>query len=293
MSSAAAEPTGRAGPGASVEVEGLSFSYGPGGHRLADVSLQVRAGELCTLLGPNGAGKTTLLRCILGLLRPQQGSIRLLGRELGSLSPRELARLVAYVPQASSTPFPFTALEMAVMGRTPHVGTMASPSAADRRIALAQLEALGIGHLAGRPFPLLSGGERQLTLLARALVQEAEILVLDEPTASLDYGNEVRFLDVTAGLTGQGRAVLMTTHQPSHALTHASRAVLMSSGAIVAAGPPAQVLTAERLSALYGVSVHVAEVPLPGPAGGTQLTCFPLPAAGAAGGGGTQPPDPD
>lgn len=260
----------------SVEIDGVYFSYGRGGHRLVDVSLAVRAGEVCCLLGPNGAGKTTLLRCILGLLAPAGGVIRVGGRDIRRLSARKLALLVAYVPQSTSTPFPFTALEMAVMGRTPHVGATAAPSAADRRAALAELDRLGVGHLAHRPFPGLSGGERQLVLLARALVQQAPVLILDEPTSALDYGNEVRFLDLVADLVGDHRAVLMTTHQPAHALTHADRAVLMREGTIIADGLAEQVLTSQRLTNLYGVRIHVAQVPLPELDGDTQLTCFPI-----------------
>jgi iron complex transport system ATP-binding protein len=260
----------------SVEIEGLSFAYGRGGHRLVDVSLELRAGEVCCLLGPNGAGKTTLLRCILGLLKPAGGVIRVAGRDVTHVSARQLARLVAYVPQSTTTPFPFTALEMVVMGRTPHVGATAAPSAADRRAAVTQLERLDVAHLAHRSFPLLSGGERQLILLARALVQQAPVLILDEPTASLDYGNEVRFLDILADLVSDNRTVLMTTHQPAHALTHADRAVLMREGTIMADGPCENILTSERLTELYGVRIHVAQVPLPGTAGETQLTCFPI-----------------
>lgn len=272
-----ARPAGRRDGRISVEIDRLSFSYGRDGHRLVDVSLAVREGEVCALLGPNGAGKTTLLRCLLGLLTPAGGDIRVLGTDVGRLSARQLARLVAYVPQSATTPFPFTALDMAVMGRTPHISVTSAPSAADRRDALAQLEHLGIGHLAHRAFSLLSGGERQLTLLARALVQEAPVLILDEPTSALDYGNEVRFLDVVAELVRTGRAVLMTTHQPSHALTHADRAILMRGGAIVADGSPEDVVTSDRLSDLYGVPIHVAQVPLPGGHGRTQRTCFPVP----------------
>lgn len=260
----------------SIDIEGLCFAYGRGGHRLVDVSLAVRAGEMCCLLGPNGAGKTTLLRCILRLLTPTTGLIRVRGRDITQLSGRHFARLVAYVPQTTTTPFPFTALEMAVMGRTPHVGAIATPSAADRQAALTQLDQLGVAHLAHRSFPLLSGGERQLILLARALVQQAPVLILDEPTSSLDYGNEVRFLDLVADLVSDNRAVLMTTHQPAHALTHGDRAVLMRNGTIVADGASEQVLTSERLTGLYGVGIHVAQVPLPGANGDTQRTCFPI-----------------
>jgi iron complex transport system ATP-binding protein len=228
------------------------------------VSLVIRETQICALLGANGAGKTTLLRCLLGLLQPHRGTIRIHGTDIGELSPRELARLVAYVPQSSASTFPFTTLDIAVMGRTPYVGVIAAPTATDRRLAMDELEHLGIDHLADRPFSLLSGGERQLALIARALVQRSPVLVLDEPTAALDYGNEVRILQVIAELARAGRCVIMTTHQPAHALTYAGQVVLMRDGVVVADGHPDSVLTSQALSDLYRIPIHVVRVPVPG-----------------------------
>jgi ABC-type cobalamin/Fe3+-siderophores transport system ATPase subunit len=259
-----------------VEIIGLEFGYGRGGHRLTDVSLSVRETDVCTLLGPNGTGKTTLLRCVLGLLTPEHGTIRVCGTNIAELSARELARLVAYVPQTTTITFPFTTLDIAVMGRTPHLSMTATPSAADRRAALATLAGLGIDHLADRSFSGLSGGERQLTLIARALVQQAPVLILDEPTAALDYGNEVHLLRVVAELAATGRSVLMTTHQPDHAVTYATRPVLMRNGAIVADGSPEGVVTSDSLSELYGTPIHVARVALPGPGARSVRTWVPV-----------------
>lgn len=272
------------GPAISVEIDTLCFGYPRGGHRLVDVSLSIREGEICCLLGPNGAGKTTLLRCLLNLLTPKRGTIRVHGLTIAALSARELARLVAYVPQSASTPFAFTAADIAVMGRTPHLSLSTTPSAADRRMARDCLERLGIGHLHDRPFSQLSGGERQLVLLARALVQQAPVLVLDEPTAALDYGNEVRLLGIVADLARDGRSVLMTTHQPGHALSYSSRTVLMRNGVIIADGAPAEVITSERLTALYEVPIYVAAVVLPGEMNGEVRTCIPLPSRQAPSG---------
>jgi iron complex transport system ATP-binding protein len=184
---------------------------------------------------------------------------------------------VAYVPQSATTPFPFSTLDIAVMGRTPHLDAWATPSAADRDLAFGHLERLGIAHLADRSFSNLSGGERQLALLARALVQEAPVLVLDEPTAALDYGNEVRLLQIVSDLARAGRSIFMTTHQPAHALVYANRAVLLRNGAVIADGHPADVVTSEHLSELYGVPIHVAGVALPGETGREVRTCVPIP----------------
>jgi iron complex transport system ATP-binding protein len=243
--------------GIAVDVERLCFRYGNGGPGLAEITLSVQPGRVCCLLGPNGAGKTTLLRCMLGLLAPQSGMVRVADQPIGKLSRRELARQIAYVPQSSDTPFPFSTLDIAVTGRTPHLGPMASPSAADRRAAAAVLDELGIGALADRPFAVLSAGERRLALMARAMVQNTPVLVLDEPTAALDFANEARVLEVVVGLVRSGRTVLMTTHQPWHALLCGDQAVLMSRGQLVVDGPADDVVTAQRLSELYEVPVRV------------------------------------
>ncbi|HEY4017356.1 MAG TPA: ATP-binding cassette domain-containing protein [Pseudonocardiaceae bacterium] len=182
---------------------------------------------------------------------------------------------VVFLTDIRATVFPFTTLDIAVMGRTPHLRVTATPSAGDRRAALATLAELGIDRLADRAFARLSGGERQLALIARALVQQAPVLALDEPTAALDYGNEVHILTVIADLAADGRSVLMTTHQPDHALAYATRAVLMRDGAVTADGPPAKVVTSERLTELYRVPIHVADVPLPGSR--TARRCIPVP----------------
>jgi len=258
-----------------IEISELSFSFGPRARCLSDVSLSVNESELCCLLGPNGAGKTTLIRCLLGLLEPETGSIRVAGQDVADLSARQLARLVAYVPQFTSTVFPFTALEMVLMGRTPHVGMVSAPSRTDRAMARATLERLGVGHLATRPFSQLSGGERQLVMLGRSLAQEAQVLVLDEPTAALDFGNEVRILQVVTDLVAAGPTVLMTTHQPNHALTWADQAVLMRDGSVVLSGPPGDVVTAEHLSNLYDIPVRVSRSRSGAADEDEQLFCFP------------------
>jgi len=277
IADAAAQP-------ALVEITGLTFSYPGGGHQISDVSLVLRRGDLCALLGPNGAGKTTLMRCLLGFLRPERGRVTVAGRNVATLSPRELARLVAYLPQSGSTPFPFTALEIATMGRTPHLAVTGAPSLSDRRAALAQLEELGVGHLAPRLFPSLSGGERQLVLLARALLQEAPVLVLDEPTTALDYGNEVQILNLIADLARGGRSILMITHQPAHALTYATSVALMRHGDITVQGTPSQVITSETLTALYDTPILVTHVPLPGPGHREVSVCVPAPETSRASG---------
>ena len=220
-------------------------------------SLQVRAGEVVSLLGANGSGKSTLLRLVMGFLTPSQGRVELAGRLVSSLRRREVARRLAYVPQAHSSPFPYTVREIALLGRLPHRGLTRVPNREDGAVVDDVLERLGIGHLAHRPYTEISGGERQLTLIGRAIAQGASTLVLDEPVSGLDYGNQVRLLARLRDLARTGYAVLKTTHHPDHALAGSDRVVLLQDGRITAAGAPADVLTAGNISALYGVTVEM------------------------------------
>ncbi|MCU0819722.1 MAG: ABC transporter ATP-binding protein [Beijerinckiaceae bacterium] len=235
--------------------ENLSFGY-PGRRVGQGVSLGVKAGEVLALLGPNGGGKTTLLKTLIGLLAPQAGRVVLEGKPLADFPVTERARRIGYVPQAHAGAFAFSVRDVVLMGRTAHQGLFASPSEADRALALAKLGELGIAHLAEQPYTMISGGERQLVLIARALAQEPRVIVLDEPTASLDFGNQGKVLRQIAELKSRGLAVLFTTHDPNHALRHADRVALLGRGALLAEGPPAEMLTVESLAALYGAAIH-------------------------------------
>lgn len=220
-------------------------------------SLNVAAGEIVCLLGPNGCGKTTLFKTLLGLIPAQGGEVRIDEIPLAGLSRAEIARRMAYVPQAQAGTFPYSVLDLVTMGRVAHRGLFAGPSAEDRRIAREALDELGIGELAERDATRLSGGQRQLVVIARAVAQRAPLIVMDEPTAALDFGNQVRVLGEIRRLRERGAGIVLSTHDPDHALAIASRVVVMRDGAIVASGAPAEVLTAERLEAVYGVAVTV------------------------------------
>lgn len=235
---------------------------------LSDVAFTLDRGELLCLLGPNGSGKTTLLRTLLGLLPPQEGEVRLLGRPLADWPRNALARHIGYVPQAHAGLFAFTVLDIVLMGRASQVGRFATPSPNDRAIALRSLETLGIAALADRIYTRISGGERQLALIARALAQEPEVLLLDEPTASLDFGNQIRVLEHLMQLRERGIAILMSTHQPEHALRCANRTALVGEGGLLALGATREIATAASLARLYGVSTRAIAASLPNvPAG--------------------------
>jgi iron complex transport system ATP-binding protein len=213
-------------------------------------------GEVLALLGPNGSGKTTLLKTLLGLIAPRAGEVRVGERALTTYSLRERARLVAYVPQAHVATFAFTVEAVVLMGRTAHGNLFSRPSATDRAAATRVLERFGIAALAARPYTMISGGERQLVLLARALAQEPQFVVLDEPTASLDFGNQGKVMREIRALAAAGHGVLFTTHDPNHALRAADRAFLLRAGECIADGAVGTVLTRERLEALYGSPVE-------------------------------------
>lgn len=224
------------------------------------LSTSLAAGEVIALLGPNGSGKSTLMRTLLGLQSRLGGAVALDGRDLADWGDAERARRLAYVPQAADSYFDFSLREMVEMGRTAHRGVFSAPGRRDREAAQAALERLGISHLAERPVTGVSGGERQLALIARALATEATFVMMDEPTANLDFGNQARVLEEIARLKQAGIGLLVSTHHPEHAFRIADRALLLSGGRLVGDGPAATTLTTESLSALYGRCVEVAVV---------------------------------
>lgn len=244
-----------------LAVEGLAYGYGR--RRIgSDLDLTVAPGEVLCLLGPNGGGKTTLFKTLLGLLPPLAGRIRLDGADVARWSRRDLAAQLGYVPQAQGATFPFRVFDVVLMGRASRLGTFASPGPADRARAARALESLEIAHLADRTYTEISGGERQMVLIARALAGEPRLLVMDEPTASLDFGNQTRVLTQVRRLSRQGIAVILSTHDPDHAFLCADRVALLHEGRLLALGTPSDTITPEALARIYGVAVAV--VPLPG-----------------------------
>ena len=249
----------------SIDVERLSFSYGT--HPvLRDVSFRAEPGQLVAVLGPNGAGKSTLFRCMLGFLPHYQGSISLCGRDVRHLPRRELAHLAAYIPQSSQPLFDYTVRDTVLMGADPfHAPGRRQQETADRA-----LEQLGIQDLWDRGVNEISGGERQLALIARAMAQQARILLMDEPTASLDYGNQFRLLRQVRALADSGYTVLLSTHNPEHAFRFATRALVLQDGGVRAWGPVKETLTEELLRDMYRIPLTVADIPL---AGGPAKGC--------------------
>jgi len=251
-----------------LSVDSLAFGF-PGRTVGRDVSFTLGAGEVMCVLGPNGGGKTTLFRTILGLIEKQSGSIKLERQSLENLSRAEIARRAGYVPQGHAGYFAYTVRELVLMGRTAHLGAFASPASKDFAVADAALESLGIAPLAHKAVTEISGGERQLALVARALAQEPRLLVLDEPTAGLDFGNQVRVLERISALAAAGISILFSSHDPDHAFLCARRALLLAEGRVLEIGAPREVIRADTLERMYRVSVQV--LPLPG----GLHTCLP------------------
>lgn len=242
--------------GVTLETRALAIGY-PGHEVGSGITLEAGAGAVLCLLGPNGSGKTTLFKTLLGLLPARGGRVLLAGQPITSLSRAEIARRVAYVPQAHAAPFAYPALEVVLMGRTAQLGLFAQPGEADHEAARAALARLHIEDLAEADYTRLSGGQRQLVLIARALAQETPVLVMDEPTASLDFGNQTLVLREIAGLAADGLTVILSTHDPDHAFAVGTGAALLHDGCVRAKGAPADALTPEALSAVYGVDVRV------------------------------------
>ncbi|HOU24320.1 MAG TPA: ABC transporter ATP-binding protein [Anaerolineae bacterium] len=244
-----------------VSLSEVSFGYGASPRpALSQVSLEIPAGRITAILGPNGSGKTTLLRLLLGVLQPVGGQILLGGRARSAYSRAEQSRLVGLVPQSEHVPFDFTVLEYVLLGRAPYLGPLDLPGPEDRAIAREALETVGIGHLAERAVPNLSGGERQLATIARTLAQAPALVLLDEPTAHLDLGNQSRLLQIMRDLRDAGGTLLVTTHDPDLAASVADLTVLMKGGQVLCAGQTEAVLTAEWLTRVYETPILVYRV---------------------------------
>lgn len=239
-----------------LSAQSLAFGY-PGRTIGAGVDLSLSGGEALALLGPNGCGKTTLLKTLMGLIPARSGAVMLDGAPLSALSLRGRARLIGYVPQVHSGVFAFSARAVVLMGRTAHAGFFSRPSARDHEIADAVLERMGVAHLAERPITMISGGERQLVLVARALAQEPRYVVLDEPTASLDFGNQGKVMRIVRGLAEQGVGVIFTTHDPNQAERFATRVATLSGGVLSEPAEPRLALARDSLAALYGAPVEL------------------------------------
>ncbi len=242
-------------PATLLKVDGLIAGYGSR-PILQGLDCEVRSGELVSLFGPNGTGKSTFFRCILGRLR-HGGTVLLGDAKVEALSATDRARRVTYVPQEHGGVFPLSVLDVVLLGRTPHLVRHRGPSQTDVDVALQALTEVGIDGLANRLFTQLSGGQRQLVLIARALAQDAPLLLLDEPTASLDYGNQAVLWQIVSRVAASGRGVLICTHDPAPVRKHCTRALVLGrEGRLLADGPPREAVSDEMVARLYPDAVR-------------------------------------
>ncbi|XHH09066.1 MAG: ABC transporter ATP-binding protein [Candidatus Bathyarchaeia archaeon] len=225
-----------------------------------DVSFEVNQPGVMSILGPNGCGKTTLLKCIDGLMKLHSGSITINGKNLSELSRVEIAKSVGYVPQFHQPSFAFSVLDAVLVGRAPHIGFLDSPKKEDVLIAKQALESMGISHLTDAYYTQLSGGERQMVLIARVLAQQPSLLLLDEPTSHLDFGNQIKLLGTLQMLAESGLPVIMTSHFPDHAFLVSNKVALMKRGELIGVGSPHEIITEFNLEKVYKIKVKIVDV---------------------------------
>lgn len=255
-----------------LEVRDLHTGYS-GREIVHGATFDVQRGEFVCILGANGCGKSTTLKTILGLIEPMSGSIEMDGKSTVRMREPERARLFAYIPQTHTPPFPYAVRDVVMLGRTPYIGRLSLASAQDERVVDEAMERMGVAELALRPYTQLSGGQQQLVLIARALAQQPDLLVMDEPTASLDFGNQQLVLHQMRTLAHDGTSVLMVTHDPDHATLCADRVVVMENGEVIAQGAPLDVMDTACMRRIYKAEVEMVDIKV---AGRVQRVCVPV-----------------
>ena len=240
----------------SICVSDLSFSYGDA-RVIKDVNFSVGEGELMSVVGPNGVGKSTLFYCLLGIFDNYKGKISIKDIDIKNLGVQEMAKLIAYVPQSHFPSFNFSVFDMVLLGTSVQISSVSTPGKKQIQLAESAMDRLGISHLRERGYTKISGGERQLALIARALVQQTNVLILDEPTANLDFGNQIRVLEQIRSLTKEDYTIIQSTHNPEQAFMYSDRVLAMHRGRILADGSPSEIVTEELVHKLYGVDVKI------------------------------------
>lgn len=254
-----------------VEAKNINFSYQKNGRQiLNDVSLSLKEGEVMSILGPNGAGKSTLLNLIATLLTPDTGEIFLCGKDTKKMKPKEVASILSYVPQTHTPAFSYTVFNFVLMGRAPKVGMFEKPKAEDFKLVEEVLEEVGIAKLANKPYTEISGGERQQATIARALVQEPKAILFDEPTAHLDFGNQIKTLRTIKHLSEKGYAVIMTTHNPDHAIMLGGTTAILDKQGKLTVGPAEEIITEQTLKEVYDTKLKLSYFDEAG-----RLVCIP------------------
>ena len=253
-----------------IEVNDISFSYNKGDNIFENISFSISKGDVLCILGPNGTGKTTLLKCLNGLEDINSGEILLNGENIKALTFPEISKLVGYIPQGHVSTFPFSVIDVVLMGRSPYINLTDSPREKDLKIAEKFLKNLGILDVKDRAYTTLSGGERQLVFLARVLTQEPDLLILDEPTSHLDFGNQIKLLELIENLSKKGLAIIMSSHFPDHTFLGSNKVAIMKNKMFIALGNPFDVVTKENLKKAYDIDIELIEVSK------SRRVCVPL-----------------
>ena len=242
-----------------MEVKNLYFKYKEEAV-LEDISFSLGRGTLLTILGENGAGKSTLFKAILGFLTPDKGDILVDGKSLNRVDFKERARKIAYIPQSHNPTFNHSVVNVVEMSSNVRLSSFGRPKDDEREKAYGILKSLGIAELSNKGYKEISGGERQLVLIARAIMQEASILVMDEPTANLDFGNQIRVMEVCRELVGRGYSIIQSSHNPQHSIKYSDEILLLYNRRVLAKGEPLSVLTGENLKKIYKMDLEILEI---------------------------------
>jgi iron complex transport system ATP-binding protein len=241
------------------EVKNIAFSY-DGEEIFSNISFSIDKGDVLCILGPNGTGKTTLIKCLNGLHEIDSGEILINGKNIKKLSFKEISKHIGYIPQSHVPSFPFKVLDVVLMGRAPYLNLTDSPKKEDVDIALKSLRTLGIEYLKDKEYTNLSGGERQLVFLARILCQQPDILILDEPTSHLDFGNQIKLLEIIDNLSKSGLSIIMSSHFPDHAFLSSNKVAIMKNKRFIDFGTPDDVVTESNLKKAYSIDVKLIEL---------------------------------
>ena len=243
-----------------IDIERISFSYKEGKEVLSETSFSLSNADMTVLLGRNGAGKSTLFKIFLKMLSPKEGRIAIDGKELSSFGSRELSRVFSYIPQSSYMEFPYTVMDTLLMAKASTLSLFSAPKKENEDEAVEILKSFGIGHLAFRIMDNLSGGEKQLVLIARALIQNSAFIILDEPTSNLDYGNQLMVLEKLKELNRNGVGIIYSTHNPELALTYSSKILTLNRGKIATYSSPDKLVEESKLEELYGRKLYIRKV---------------------------------
>lgn len=253
-----------------LEIKDAAFSYEETDNIFEDINLTVSKGDVVCILGPNGCGKTTLIKCLNKLHELKEGAVYINGRNINEINQREIARNIGYIPQGHVPTFAFSVLDVVLMGRAPHLEFFESLGEGDYKIAENALNKFGLSKLKDKPYTALSGGEQQLVFFARVIAQEPQMLILDEPTSHLDFGNQLKTLDIISKFAEDGLSVVMTSHFPDHAFISSNKVAIMKDRRFMAIGRPEEVINEQNMEKAYGIQVEIVDI------GYDRKICVPI-----------------